>query len=262
MDRCAAWDARRCGSRGAGDAALFHLHSASNAASYGGRADARRARRRAGAQPRGWSRATTTNSGTESGERLRRDEKAGRALQRRSCSGRRTRSAATRSRAARRRRDRRRTACRRADRRAAARHDRADRCRSDWSRESVVTGGSGSSRSREFMVLIKETIVFTRTSLLTVFIAAAVPVLAQPPGAGPPVPPRGPGPPRPGQPSPAPATPGRRGAPPPAPATPRREGQPVNIKVEFTLSDQRGGAAPVKRTVSVIVADSRGGFIR
>jgi len=104
--------------------------------------------------------------------------------------------------------------------------------------------------------------VFTRTALLTVFIAATVPVLAQPPGAGAPAPAQAPRAPRPEQPTPAPGAPGQRGATPPAPATPRREGQPVNIKVEFTLSDQRGGAAPVKRTVSVIVADSRGGFIR
>jgi len=104
--------------------------------------------------------------------------------------------------------------------------------------------------------------VLTRTVLLTVFIAATVPVLAQPPGAVTPAPAQAPRAPRPEQPTPAPGAPGQRGATPPAPATPRREGQPVNIKVEFTLSDQRGGAAPVKRTVSVIVADSRGGFIR
>ena len=104
--------------------------------------------------------------------------------------------------------------------------------------------------------------MFTRTALLTVFIAGTVPLLAQQPGGGTPAPAQAPRAPRPDQPTPAPGAPGQRGATPPAPATPRREGQPVNIKVEFTLSDQRGGAAPVKRTVSVIVADSRGGFIR
>jgi hypothetical protein len=36
----------------------------------------------------------------------------------------------------------------------------------------------------------------------------------------------------------------------------------VNIRVEFTLSDQRGATAPVKRTVSMIVADGRTGQIR
>jgi hypothetical protein len=112
--------------------------------------------------------------------------------------------------------------------------------------------------------------VFTRTAILAALLIATVPLLAQPPVA---TPPRGQTPrsaqppastPPPGQTprSEQPPTPAARTATPPAPATPRREGQPVNIKVEFTLSDQRGGAAPVKRTVSVIVADSRGGFIR
>jgi hypothetical protein len=43
-------------------------------------------------------------------------------------------------------------------------------------------------------------------------------------------------------------------------ATTRR--QAVNIKLEFTLSDQRGGSAPIKRTVSAIVADGGVGQIR
>lgn len=56
--------------------------------------------------------------------------------------------------------------------------------------------------------------------------------------------------------------------PPPPPAPPvagtstRRQGQPVNIKVEFTITDQRGNAAPIKRTVTVIVADAHTGMIR
>jgi hypothetical protein len=49
---------------------------------------------------------------------------------------------------------------------------------------------------------------------------------------------------------------------PAAPERPRREGQAVNIKVEFTITDQRGGAPPTKRTLSLIVADERTGFIR
>jgi hypothetical protein len=64
---------------------------------------------------------------------------------------------------------------------------------------------------------------------------------------------------------PAPAQP--RQAPPgvPTPAalpTPRREAQPINVKVDVTIADQRGGAAPVKRTVSVVVADAYSGMIR
>ena len=42
----------------------------------------------------------------------------------------------------------------------------------------------------------------------------------------------------------------------------RREGQPINVRVDLTLTDQRGGAAPVKKAVSVVVADSETGFIR
>jgi hypothetical protein len=36
----------------------------------------------------------------------------------------------------------------------------------------------------------------------------------------------------------------------------------VNIKTEFTITDQRGGGAGVKRIVSLIVADGDGGSIR
>ena len=42
----------------------------------------------------------------------------------------------------------------------------------------------------------------------------------------------------------------------------RREGQPINVKIEFTITDQRSGSAAVKRTVSVIVADGFNGQIR
>src|SRR5262245_17506781 len=41
-----------------------------------------------------------------------------------------------------------------------------------------------------------------------------------------------------------------------------RTRRPVNIKVEFTLTDQRGTGAPSKRTVSAVVADGSGGQIR
>jgi hypothetical protein len=53
-------------------------------------------------------------------------------------------------------------------------------------------------------------------------------------------------------------------APPPAPpvAGSRRSGQPINIKIEFTLTDQRGGSPAVKRTVSLVVADAHTGQIR
>jgi hypothetical protein len=48
----------------------------------------------------------------------------------------------------------------------------------------------------------------------------------------------------------------------PAPARPRREGQAVNVKVDVTITDQRGSATPLKKTISIVVADSMGGRIR
>ena len=36
----------------------------------------------------------------------------------------------------------------------------------------------------------------------------------------------------------------------------------MNVKVELTITDQRGGAAPIKKAVSVIVGDMTGGMIR
>jgi hypothetical protein len=60
-------------------------------------------------------------------------------------------------------------------------------------------------------------------------------------------------------PAPAPATTPT----PPALQPPRREGQPVNVKVELTIVDQRGGAAPsLKKTVTVVTGDQMSGFIR
>jgi hypothetical protein len=47
-----------------------------------------------------------------------------------------------------------------------------------------------------------------------------------------------------------------------APERPRREAQPVNIRVDLTLTDQRGGATPIKRTVTVLAADGFTGSIR
>jgi len=48
----------------------------------------------------------------------------------------------------------------------------------------------------------------------------------------------------------------------PTPPAPRREGQPINIKIDFTITDQRGGAAAIKRTLTLLVADERTGSIR
>jgi hypothetical protein len=100
----------------------------------------------------------------------------------------------------------------------------------------------------------------TRTLVLTAVLIAAGsgPVLAQPPT--PPTPPAAPRAPRGGTPAAAPQAPA---APlPPAPPVPRREGQAVNVRVEFTITDQRSEGPATKRTVSVVVADNRTGQIR
>src|SRR5262245_21417762 len=64
-----------------------------------------------------------------------------------------------------------------------------------------------------------------------------------------------------------PAPPPRGGTPAPAPAAapapaPRRQAQPVNVKIDLSINDQRGTSAPVKRTLSMVVADGMGGSIR
>jgi hypothetical protein len=102
--------------------------------------------------------------------------------------------------------------------------------------------------------------VNVRNLVLAALIAGAVPVLAQPPAATSPAPrqvPRG------DQPA------GRGDQPVVAPVartsiapTPRREGQPVNVKIDFTITDQRGGAPAIKRTLTMMVADERTGSIR
>jgi hypothetical protein len=55
--------------------------------------------------------------------------------------------------------------------------------------------------------------------------------------------------------------------PPPPPPPPRAPvaqtgGQPVNIKVDFTITDQRGAEPPIKRGISVIAADRNLGRVR
>ncbi len=73
--------------------------------------------------------------------------------------------------------------------------------------------------------------------------------------------------PRPPRTATAPAAPGSQTPPatvvPAAPATLlRREGQPINIKVEVTITDQRGGTPAQKKTVTVVTGDNMNGFIR
>jgi hypothetical protein len=100
----------------------------------------------------------------------------------------------------------------------------------------------------------------TRLFVLTTVLVAAASgsLLAQTP------PPRTPAPaaetPRPRTTAPAAEAPPQAGA--AAGPAARRMGQPVNVRVDVTITDQRGSAPPVKKSVSVVVADSMGGRIR
>lgn len=67
--------------------------------------------------------------------------------------------------------------------------------------------------------------------------------------------------------APKPATVPRPDQPPPPgqiarPEPPKLAGQPVNVKVECTVTDHFGGAAPVAKTVTLMLADRRSGMIR
>ena len=105
----------------------------------------------------------------------------------------------------------------------------------------------------------------TRTLVLTTFLltaagfaqAQSAPRTLQPPRA--PDAPQAPVAPRMAIPPPA-APPAPAAA--PAPPAPRKMGQPVNIKVEFTLTDQHGASPATKRTVSMVVADGMSGRVR
>lgn len=100
-----------------------------------------------------------------------------------------------------------------------------------------------------------------RTFAFAAFLACLSSAAAAQPGAqrARPAPPAPPAAPTPGVPPLAIQPPG----PPAAPAPPpRRDGQPVNVKVELTILDSRGGAAATRKTVSVVVADNMNGFIR
>ncbi len=87
----------------------------------------------------------------------------------------------------------------------------------------------------------------------------------QPPG-------RNPGQPQPVAPQPQPGAPapvlGPEG--PPAPAAPApaagprplRENQSINVRIEVTVTDERPGIAPIKKTVSIVTADGLNGSVR
>lgn len=79
--------------------------------------------------------------------------------------------------------------------------------------------------------------------------------VAAPQPAKPPTPPQPPPAPQP----PLPPEPGQ--APQPTPA-PQPRGLPINVKIELTIGDQLGSAAPVQKTVNLMVADRHTGMIR
>lgn len=61
-----------------------------------------------------------------------------------------------------------------------------------------------------------------------------------------------------GKPEPEPAAP----TPAPARALPPPSGHPVNVKLDFTITDQAGPGQPARKIVSMIVADQQRGSIR
>jgi hypothetical protein len=61
---------------------------------------------------------------------------------------------------------------------------------------------------------------------------------------------------------PAPAASPAAPAPPAPPAPPRREGQPINVKVELNITEDGGAGAPIKKSVTAVVADGYNGFVR
>src|SRR6266511_2233643 len=104
-----------------------------------------------------------------------------------------------------------------------------------------------------------------RTIAFIALIATAMPTFAQPPAGSAP---RTASPAQRGQAprgdaqTPAPVARTPQAVPVAEPPRPRREGQAVNVKVDVTVTDQRGTAAPLKKTISIVVADSMGGRIR
>ncbi|MET0165903.1 MAG: hypothetical protein ABW318_13000 [Vicinamibacterales bacterium] len=48
----------------------------------------------------------------------------------------------------------------------------------------------------------------------------------------------------------------------PAPRPPQPEGLPNNIRIELSITDQSGPGAPLKRTISMLVADRHTGSVR
>ncbi len=100
----------------------------------------------------------------------------------------------------------------------------------------------------------------TRLIVFAVFVLMAGHVFAQAPPRPPQAPaaPAAPAPPAPAANPAAPPPP-----PPPAPpGPPRREGQPINVRVELNITEDGGAGAPIKKSVTAVVADGYNGFVR
>jgi hypothetical protein len=68
---------------------------------------------------------------------------------------------------------------------------------------------------------------------------------------------------QPGQTSPTPPPQAKPAPPTEQPATrPEPAGQPLNIRVEFTITEEVGGAAPAKKLVTLTVADRQNSYVR
>ena len=98
----------------------------------------------------------------------------------------------------------------------------------------------------------------TRLIVFAAFVLVAGNVFAQAAPRTPQAPPAPAAPAAPPAPAASPATP----APPAPPAPPRREGQPINVKVELNITEDGGAGAPIKKSVTAVVADGYNGFVR
>ena len=63
-------------------------------------------------------------------------------------------------------------------------------------------------------------------------------------------------------PTPAPTPQAPRATPAPTPPAPRRHGQAINVRIDLSINDQRAGSPPIKRRLSMVVADGMSGSIR
>jgi hypothetical protein len=126
-----------------------------------------------------------------------------------------------------------------------------------WFKGSEVPGSKFENEDEELMMR-------ARLVLFATFLFVAGHVFAQ----APPRPPQTPqAPAAPAAPAAPPAAAQAPGVPPPPPPPappggPRREGQAINVRVDLNITEEGGGGAPVKKSVSAVVADGFSGYVR